>query len=435
MSRTSNPSDNAVIENLFSTLHFELLTHTRFENQDDAQQSITEWIDNFYDSHRRHTTIGITLPDHLRIGLPSAQVEEMMNRSTKVEQVHHHTCPTMMPDRRSTAITIIIVNWNSGQFLAECLASIVAHGDEFVGSVVVVDNASTDDSLEQCSSIPLPRLSIVRNTSNLGFARACNVGAVGASTPHLLFLNPDARLLPDTLRSLLEFLKLPEQQGVGIAGVQLVNSAGHVSRCCARFPRPGQLVARALGLDRVKVVSGHFMSEWNHLTTRPVDHVIGAFFVVRRSLFEELGGFDERFFVYLEDLDFSLRAKHAGWESVYFAEANAIHFGGGSSQQVKAQRLFYSLRSRLLYSHKHFHPVGHMLCMLSCVLIEPISRLVRSVLRCSIVETGETLRGFLLLWRWTASNWDSLYGPAERSLRGRDCPRSTEPDHRGSGPE
>ena len=86
MSRTSNPWDNAVIESFFSTLHFELLTRTRLESQEDAQQSITEWIDNFYNAQRRHTTIGNTPPHQLRIGLPSAQAEDIINLSTKVEQ-------------------------------------------------------------------------------------------------------------------------------------------------------------------------------------------------------------------------------------------------------------------------------------------------------------------------------------------------------------
>ncbi len=88
MSRTSNPWDNAVIESFFSTLHFELLSRTRFNNQEDAQQSITEWIDNFYNSQRRHTTIGNTPPHQLRIGLPSAQAKDIINLSTKVEQAH-----------------------------------------------------------------------------------------------------------------------------------------------------------------------------------------------------------------------------------------------------------------------------------------------------------------------------------------------------------
>jgi GT2 family glycosyltransferase len=91
--------------------------------------------------------------------------------------------------------------------------------------------------------------------------------------------------------------------------------------------------------------------------TRDVDQVIGAYFMIRRPLFDALGGFDERFFVYFEEVDLSLRARHAGYRSVYFHDARAYHRGGLSSDQVKAARLYYSLRSRLLYAWKHFSPI------------------------------------------------------------------------------
>ena len=96
------------------------------------------------------------------------------------------------------------------------------------------------------------------------------------------------------------------------------------------------------------------MREWNHEESREVDQVMGAFFLVRQKLFEEWGGFDERFFVYLEDVDFSSRARRVGWRSFYMAGVKAYHKGGGTSEQIKSTRLFYSLRSRILYSYKHF---------------------------------------------------------------------------------
>lgn len=99
----------------------------------------------------------------------------------------------------------------------------------------------------------------------------------------------------------------------------------------------------------------HFMQDFDHCSSREVDHVIGAFFLVRRSVFEQLKGFDERYFVYLEDLDFSLRARKAGWKTYYLADATAYHKGGGTSEQVKAHRLFYSLRSRMIYGFRHFN--------------------------------------------------------------------------------
>ncbi|MDA3878116.1 MAG: glycosyltransferase, partial [Halothiobacillus sp.] len=130
-----------------------------------------------------------------------------------------------------------------------------------------------------------------------------------------------------------------------------------------------------------------------------VDHVIGAFFLMRRSLFDSLNGFDQRFFVYLEDLDLSLRARQAGWRSVYLAEARAFHAEGGTSRQVKAHRLFYSLRSRLLYGFKHFRPWQAWALFGVTLVVEPISRTIFSLLRGGVQDVRNTLRGYSMLYR------------------------------------
>jgi GT2 family glycosyltransferase len=145
---------------------------------------------------------------------------------------------------------------------------------------------------------------------------------------------------------------------------------------------------------------GHFMADWDHLTSGPVDHVMGSFFLVRRNVFDALQGFDTRFFVYLEDLDFSKRAKMLGWTSFYLAEAMAYHAGGGTSRQVKARRLFYSLRSRILYSFKHFNPIGASLVLLVTLLFEPLFRTAFSLLRRSWTSVKETCSAYIMLYRW-----------------------------------
>jgi len=142
------------------------------------------------------------------------------------------------------------------------------------------------------------------------------------------------------------------------------------------------------------------MKDWNHSETREVDQVIGAFFLVKRKVFDALRGFDERFFVYYEEVDFSYRAKKAGWGSLYLAEARAFHSGGGTSEQVKARRLFYSLRSRLLYAVKHFSPDGGVMVLLATLLFEPISRCALALWRHSWPSLKETVQGYGMLWRW-----------------------------------
>lgn len=289
----------------------------------------------------------------------------------------------------------IIVNWNAGHQIKQCIDSL---GDTIAQQIIVVDNASTDGSEQAVAN--LPGVTLIRSSENLGFGKACNLGATQAHSEYLLFLNPDAAVNPGTVEKALAFMQDPANAQVGICGVQLVDESGHISRSCARFPSAVGFVAHAIGLDRLNPRLGHFMAEWAHDSTRLVDHVIGAFFLVRRDLFESLGGFDERFFVYLEDLDFSFRARQAGWHSMYLADVQAFHAGGGTSNQVRARRLFYSLRSRLLYAAKHFNVVGAALVLLVTLLLEPLSRSALAVARRSWPTLKETWQGYAMLWRW-----------------------------------
>ena len=305
-----------------------------------------------------------------------------------------------------TRLRIVIVNWNAGAQLVDCLHSIVLADKTGLEleRVVVVDNASTDRSLEGVTALPLP-LEVIRNTKNLGFAAACNQGARGAAADYLLFLNPDTRLFSDSLTAPLSFMASPENQRIGICGIQLLDEAGAVNRSCARYPKPGMFYAAMFGLDRLMPRLGHFMREWDHAAAREVDQVMGAFFLVRYPLFERLGGFDERFFVYFEEVDFSLRARRAGWASYYLASARAFHKGGGTSENVKAARLFYSLRSRLLYGFKHFSPPQAVLLAAATLVIEPLTRLAFALLRGALPAVGETFAGYRMLYRALPGMW------------------------------
>jgi GT2 family glycosyltransferase len=299
-------------------------------------------------------------------------------------------------------ICIITVNWNAGLQLERLVSSIGKHHHGLVSSIIIVDNASTDDSLsrvEQLQGVLLKPL-IIRNSENRGFGKACNIGARFATSDYLLFLNPDAELYVDTLPKALNYMQNPANAKVGICGVQLLDETGRVSRSCARFPSPMGLALQAIGLDWIFPRLGHFMTEWDHAETRIVDQVIGAFYLVRRELFESLGGFDERFFVYFEEVDFAYRAKQIGWRSVYFVDARAFHAGGGTSNQIKARRLFYVLRSRLLYTFKHFSSVGVTVVTLTTFVLEPLSRSVLAILRRSWTGLRETWAAYGMLCLW-----------------------------------
>lgn len=299
-------------------------------------------------------------------------------------------------------LDIIIVNWNTGRQLRDCLMSIVNANKRGIRleRVIVVDNASSDGSVEGFGDLDLP-LTIIRNSENRGFAAACNQGAKSSQADYLLFLNPDTRLFPDSLAKPLAFMEMPENCQVGICGIQLTDDYGNISQTCARFPTTDRFFSKMLGLDKLvpKRFLSHFMTDWDHLENREVDQVMGAFFLVRRLVFKEFRGFDERFFVYFEEVDLSYRARKAGWLSFYLAEAQAYHKGGGTSEQVKAMRLFYSLRSRILYGYKHFGIGAATGLMAITLLVEPISRLMFALVRGQISQISETLIAYLMLWR------------------------------------
>ncbi len=299
------------------------------------------------------------------------------------------------------SLSIVIVNWNSGEQLRECLASLDTSSMRLppgsaLQQVVVVDNGSTDGSSKGLA-LPCARLSMIRNEGNRGFAAACNQGAAGLDADLILFLNPDTRLFDDSLALPLAHLAEPAHARTGIAGIQIIDEAGRVARSCARFPTVRHFACQALAIDRLLPGLGHAMREWDHADSRPVDQVIGAFFLIRRGLFEQLGGFDERFFVYFEEVDLSLRAHKAGWRSMYFADARAFHKGGGTSDQIKARRLFYSLRSRLAFGRKHFGLARRGALLLVTLAVEPLSRLVHLGLSGRWAELGHVVQAYAML--------------------------------------
>ena len=299
-------------------------------------------------------------------------------------------------------IDIIIVNWNSKKHLEVCLRSIEKNISEFIQRIYVIDNGSDCDL---CSNIKklFPGLPVdtVINENNVGFSRACNQGARLGSACYLLFLNPDAGLFENSILAPLQFLESEKNLDVGICGVQLVDEAGDVSRTCSRFPTLGRLAAQALGLNKLPGLqnTGLHMTDWDHGQTAEVDQVIGAFFLIRRNLFESLGGFDQRFFVYFEEVDLSFRARSLGYKSVYLADAQAFHAGGGTSSQVKDVRLFYSLRSRLLYGFKHFPSWQAWLLAGVTMMVEPVSRILYCAASRNWAGVKQTLQGYRLLWR------------------------------------
>lgn len=298
-------------------------------------------------------------------------------------------------------LDIIIVNWNSGRQLYNCLASIEkAKKHNFILSkVYVIDNNSEDSSLENINLLDIP-LKLIRNNINKGFGAACNQGAVISDSDYILFLNPDTVLYNDSLVKPLEFLNKKENSNIGVCGVKLINENHVIQKSCCTFPTVKHFINHSTGLNKIfpEKFPTYFMSYWNHDENKEVDHLIGAFYLIRSQIFKRIGGFDERFFVYLEDLDLSYRVNNLGYRTMYLSDAEAFHKGGGTSEQVKALRLFYSLRSRIQYAFKHFNYLQASIIFLFTMFVEPFSRILFGILKMSLSNILEILKAYSLLW-------------------------------------
>ena len=297
------------------------------------------------------------------------------------------------------SVAIVIVNWNSGRLLRECLESVCRDDSESLVQVIVVDNDSSDSSL---SDLPDdPRVTIIRSKENLGFGKACNLGARESKSEFVLLLNPDCTIQTGLIDSISRTLGSRAHRRDAVLGIALRDSAGRIQRHCARRPTASMMVLDSIGVPKIfpRCFRGILMEEFDHLTSRHVDHVIGGFYLVRREVFDEVGGFDEAFFLYLEDLDLSCRIRDEGWGIWYSAEHSAHHEGGGTTKQIKARRLFYAVESRLLFAKKNLGRVAYATVLGASLLIEPLTRLLHSLLRLDRGSARETLIAFGMIYR------------------------------------
>jgi N-acetylglucosaminyl-diphospho-decaprenol L-rhamnosyltransferase len=303
---------------------------------------------------------------------------------------------------RKPVVDIVIVNWNSGSQLSSCLSHVeTAVKDGFdLDRIVVVDNASNDSSVSDLA-VRNNRLVILRNTANIGFAAACNQGTKASRADYLVFMNPDVCLGEDSLTVAIDFLSDAANLNVAICGPQLVDQHGIAQKTCSRFPTTEDFCVQILGLDRLMpgVFRPPLMNEWDHDDDRMVEQAMGACLFVRRDVFQRLDGFDERFFVYFEEVDLCFRCRESGHEIYYLSQAKAVHSGGGCSNQVLGKRLFYLLRSRILYGLKHFSPVSAAFLCFMTLFMEPLSRSAFAVARGSREGLRTTCEGYGLLWR------------------------------------
>lgn len=257
--------------------------------------------------------------------------------------------------RESPVLSVVVVNYFSEESLARCLRSIASDGEPV--EVIVADNGSRAEA-RQALKAAHPELVWREMGGNAGFGAASNAGAALARSAKLVFLNPDTALAPGSLAALAQALDAGELAGA-ILGCAIVDPDGGVQLSCRRFPNWKTFLAGRFSLLTRLFPSNpwstdYLMRDFDHRQVRPVDWVSGAAMAMRKATFERLGGFDERYFLYFEDVDLCRRAWQAGIPVVYFPEARVEHLIGGSSRKAPYRALAHRHRSMWLY-YRRYH--------------------------------------------------------------------------------
>lgn len=232
-------------------------------------------------------------------------------------------------------LSIIIVNFNTGQFLKKCLVSIYKSLEKSKLSfdVTVVDNDSTDESVKTVKN-KFPQVQLIENQKNLGFSKANNQGIKIARGEYILFLNPDTIVPKETLPLMVKFMK--ENRDIGIATCRVELPSGKLDDACHRgFPTPWNAFCHFLGLGKLfpksNYFNGYHLGYQNIDKTHEINACAGAFLLIRRQVGEGVGWFDEDYFWYGEDLDLCFRVKKAGWKIMFVPQVKIIHYKGIAS--------------------------------------------------------------------------------------------------------
>ncbi len=243
-------------------------------------------------------------------------------------------------------LSVVILNYNVRYFLELCIKSVEAAITDIDAEIIVVDNNSPDDSCEMVKTL-FPNVKLIQNTLNSGFSKGNNIGVAQARGDYLCILNPDTVVAEDTFTTLLEFAD--KTKDVGIIGCRLIDGNGlYLPESKRNVPTP------LVSLKKIFGSSGTYYA--NHLKEHDVGNVdilVGAFMIIKKSIYDGIGGFDEDYFMYGEDIDLSYKVLKAGFQNQYFGQSTIIHFKGESTPKDKIYRKrFYDAMG--IFYKKHF---------------------------------------------------------------------------------
>jgi GT2 family glycosyltransferase len=247
-------------------------------------------------------------------------------------------------------LSVIIVNWNTKELLINCLSSL--YSDKYNGEyeVWVVDNASKDGSVEAVRQ-QFPTVKLISSSLNIGFGAANNLAILQSKGDYIWLLNSDALVRSGTISPLVKFLD--ENPSAGGVGSKLLNPDGSLQTSCYPFPSITRETWRLFHLDAIWTYGVYDQLQWDPNEPREVDIIQGASLVLRREALENVGVFDEDYFMYSEEVDLCYRLKNAGWHLYWIPRSEVVHFGGQSTQQVAAEMFLALYQSKLLFFRKH----------------------------------------------------------------------------------
>ncbi len=313
-------------------------------------------------------------------------------------------------------VSVIILNWNTRKLLQECLQTLTHPQIGVDVEVIVVDNASSDDSRDMVRR-DFPQVTLIANPMNIGFGAGNNVGIPASTGRYVLFLNSDTQVTEGALKAMVDYADA--NPDVGILGPKLLNADGSLQYSCRQYPNlaTGFLHNTPLGrlLPKNRFAADYLMKNWDHATPRNVDWVSGAALMIRRTLLDQIGGFDEDYYMYCEDVDLCWRANHAEyrqgeeetrrqgdnnvslspylpislsatWCVTYLPDAVIYHYIGKSSDLAPTRMTYEFHRSQYLFYKKHYRAQ-------TPVLLRPL------------ILPGIALRAVGQMARWRVRYW------------------------------
>ena len=252
-------------------------------------------------------------------------------------------------------LSIVIVNWNTRDYLVGALQSIYENPPPCEFEAIVVDNDSPDGSAQAVRD-QFQQVRLIANESNAGYAEGNNQGIRAATGEYVLLLNPDVLLPPDALDTSVRLLEA--RPDVGALGVRLVNPDLSVQRSVRGFPTPWAIFAEASGLSRLfsrsRLFGSYRMAWFTYDREAEVDQPMGTFLMIPRRAIEQVGLLDERFPIFFNEVDWCYRARKMGWKILFSPAVEIVHYGGGSTRQVSAKMAWESRNGLLAFYRKHY---------------------------------------------------------------------------------